>query len=384
MRRHRNAAIVMNRKIRIAHVVFRLDYGGLENGLVNIINWLPREEFEHTVISLTGSTEFRRRLSENVRVIALHKQPGNNPAYLYRVWQLLRAGRFDVLHTRNLPCLEAQLAGLVAGVPVRIHGEHGWDVFDLDGTRRGYRWLRRGFRLVVGRYVVLSRHLEQYLTGSIGVDASRVVRICNGVDTQRFRPDAVGLALAPFVVGSVGRIEKVKDYMTLASAFSAFARDAAAPVRLTLVGEGSERPAVVACLQSQGVMPLCDLTGARDDVPDLMRRFSVFVLPSLAEGISNTILEAMASGLPVIATAVGGNDELVVDGETGYLVPPGDPAAIASRLAHYLRHPDVAVRHGRAARERVLREFSLETMVAGYRRLYLESVAAAEPRAAAA
>jgi glycosyltransferase involved in cell wall biosynthesis len=131
-------------------------------------------------------------------------------------------------------------------------------------------------------------------------------------------------------------------------------------------------------------MPLCDLTGARDDVPDLMRRFSVFVLPSLAEGISNTILEAMASGLPVIATAVGGNDELVVDGETGYLVPPGDPAAIASRLAHYLRHPDVAVRHGRAARERVLREFSLETMVAGYRRLYLESVAAAEPRAAAA
>ncbi len=365
----------MKRRISIAHVIFRLDYGGLENGVVNLINRLPREEFEHTIISLTGSTEFRRRLPGDVPVYALHKRPGKSPAYLFRLWKVLRERRFDILHTRNLPCLEAQLAGLLAGVPVRIHGEHGWDVVDLHGTRRSYRELRRAFRLVVTRYVVLSRHLESYLTATIGVDPQRISRICNGVDTGRFRPDPAGLPPGGFLVGSVGRIEAVKDYTTLARAFALLARGSPLP-RLALIGDGSERSALERFLGDEDLTSRCELAGARDDVPAAMRRFNVFVLPSLAEGISNTILEAMASGLPVIATAVGGNEELVVDGETGYLVPPGDPVAIAQRLRHYLEHPDVAARHGLAARERVLREFSLERMVAGYRRLYLDSVAA--------
>ncbi|WKZ12747.1 MAG: TIGR03088 family PEP-CTERM/XrtA system glycosyltransferase [Gammaproteobacteria bacterium] len=365
----------MKRRISIAHVIYRLDYGGLENGLVNLVNRLPREEFAHTIIALTGATEFRRRLPADVQVHALHKPPGKSPAYLYRLWRLLRERRFDILHTRNLPCLESQLAGLLAGVPVRIHGEHGWDVVDLHGTRRGYRELRRAFRLVVTRYVVLSRHLEDYLTTSIGVDPQRTSRICNGVDTERFRPDPAGLPASGFVVGAVGRVEPVKDFMTLAQAFVRLAGSSPLP-RLTLVGEGSERGAVAAILGDAGLMSRADVAGARDDIPQAMRGFNVFVLPSLAEGISNTILEAMACGLPVIATAVGGNAELVVDGETGYLVPAGNPAAIAQRLRHYLEHPEVAARHGRAARERVMREFSLDAMVAGYRRLYLDSVAA--------
>ena len=115
-----------------------------------------------------------------------------------------------------------------------------------------------------------------------------------------------------------------------------------------------------------------------------MRRFSVFVLPSRAEGISNTILEAMASGLPVIATDVGGNRELVVDGETGFLVPSGDAGAIAGRLTWYRENPDALARHGRAGRERVLREFSLDVMVENYRRLYQEGTGAAGLRQAVA
>ena len=178
----------MTGKIRIAHVVHRFDCGGLQNGMVNIINLLPSREFDHTVISLTDSTDFRGRLPENVPVVELHKRPGASPAYLYRVWKMLRRKRFDILHTRNLPCLESQLAGLLAGVPVRIHGEHGWDVFDLHGTTRRYRWLRRAFRPVVTRYVVLSRQLQEYLTTVIGVSPARIVRICNGVDTEKFRP----------------------------------------------------------------------------------------------------------------------------------------------------------------------------------------------------
>lgn len=360
----------MAEKIRIAHVVFRFDCGGLQNGMVNIINRLPPDEFEHTIISLTDSTDFRSRLPHNVALAELNKRPGKNPAYLYRVWKMLRNGRFDILHTRNLPCLETQLAGLLAGIPVRLHGEHGWDVFDLHGSRRGYRLLRKAFRPVVTRYIVVSRHLERYLADGIGVDPRRIVRICNGVDAGKFQPAASGPAAEPFVVGSVGRMEEVKDFMTLAAAFSRLARASTGEPRLVLVGDGSQREAVQRYLDAQDLGRSCELTGARDDVASLMRGFSVFVLPSRAEGISNTILEAMATGLPVIATTVGGNSELVVDGETGFLVPPGDPAAIAERLAFYRDHPDALARHGQAARERVLRGFSLEVMVGRYRDLY--------------
>ena len=374
----------MTGKIRIAHVVHRFDCGGLQNGMVNIISRLPAREFDHTIISLTDSTAFRGRLPENVPVVELHKRPGNSPAYLYRVWKMLKMGRFDILHTRNLPCLEAQFAGLLAGVPVRIHGEHGWDVFDLHGTRRRYRWLRQAFRPIVGRYVVVSRHLGAYLIGTIGINPACVARICNGVDSEKFRPVAGGLRADPFIVGSVGRIEKVKDYMTLARALALIARESPVSPQLVLVGEGSERGAIAAYLEAQGLARSCELTGASDSIPELMRRFSVFVLPSRAEGISNTILEAMASGLPVIATNVGGNSELVIDGETGFLVPAGDPGAIASRLTFYRENPDVLARHGRAARERVLREFSLDAMVESYRRLYQDCAGLAGLRQAVA
>ncbi|MCK6369911.1 MAG: TIGR03088 family PEP-CTERM/XrtA system glycosyltransferase [Gammaproteobacteria bacterium] len=374
----------MKRRISIAHVIFRLDYGGLENGLVNLINRLPRAEFAHTVISLTNSTDFRRRLPEDVPVHELHKPPGNSPAYLVRIWKMLREGHYDVLHTRNLPCLESQLAGFAARVPVRIHGEHGWDMIDLHGTRPGYRALRRAFRRVVTRYVALSRHIESYLVDTIGVDPARVTRICNGVDTARFTPAPEGLPQTPFVVGSVGRVEPVKDYLTLARAFARLATDKAEAARLVIAGAGSERERLLGYLREAGLGECCELPGASDDVASIMQRFSVFVLPSLAEGISNTILEAMACGLPVIATTVGGNAELIVEGETGYLVPPGDDAALAARLRHYLQHPEEAARHGRAARERAVREFSLDVMVERYRRLYRDSVAAAGARGAAA
>ncbi len=362
----------MTGKIRIAHVVHRFDCGGLQNGMVNIIARLPAHEFEHTIISLTDSTEFRERLPEDVPLVELHKRPGASPAYLYRVWKVLRKERFHILHTRNLPCLETQLAGLFAGISVRIHGEHGWDVFDLHGTTRRYRWLRRAFRAVVSRYVVVSRHLQEYLVTVIGVAPDCVTRICNGVDTEKFRPADPAARADPFVVGSVGRLERVKDYITLARAFALVARESPVSPRLVLVGEGSERAAIAGYLEAQGLTHSCELAGARDDVPDLIRRFSVFVLPSRAEGISNTILEAMACGVPVIATNVGGNRELVVDGETGFLVPSGDAGAIAGRLTFYRENPEVLARHGRAGRERALREFSLDVMVDGYRRLYRE------------
>lgn len=366
----------------IAHVVYRFDVGGLENGVVNLINRIPEDRYRHLVIALTEYTDFRRRLRREIPLYALHKRPGYDLALYRRLWRLLRRLRPDIIHTRNLNALEAQLPAWLAGVPGRVHGEHGWDVHDLDGASRKYCAWRKLFRPFVHRYVPLSCHLADYLRDRVGVPEERIERICNGVDSDRFRPDPAGRRDLPvpgfarvdsFVIGTVGRMESVKDQTTLARAFVQLVQDSGAEgarLRLVMIGDGSLRPEVERILGEAGLLGQAWLPGGRDDVAALMRGFDVFVLPSLNEGISNTILEAMASGLPTVATSVGGNGELVQEGETGFLVPRSDPPAMAAALRRYWTNASLRRVHGQAARERVEREFSLAVMVEKYTAVY--------------
>lgn len=367
----------------IVHVIYRLAVGGLENGLVNLINRMPADKYRHAIVSLTDISDFRQRIVRaDVDCLALHKRPGHDLRMLWRLWQLFRSLRPMIVHSRNLAALDAQIPAWLAGVPVRVHGEHGRDVHDLDGKSRKYQWLRRGFRPLIHSYVPLSRDLEQYLHGSVGVPSERIRLICNGVDTERFHPvgDRPELLPAGFtgagtlVIGTVGRLEPVKDQLTLVKAFIELVRREAAggKLRLVLVGEGSLREPLEALLAESGLGHQVWLAGARDDVPELMAAMDLFVLPSLAEGISNTILEAMACGLPVIATRVGGNAELVEEGRTGCLVEREDPVAMAAALAGYVHDSQKRLEHGAAARRRIEDQFSLDGMVARYTNLYDE------------
>jgi sugar transferase (PEP-CTERM/EpsH1 system associated) len=244
----------------------------------------------------------------------------------------------------------------------------------------------------VCQYVAVSRDLESYLTTKIGVPAARVTHVYNGVDAQRFRP-AHGkrgpIDGGPFndpslwVLGHVGRNDSVKDQVTLARAFVRVLQiDPSQRVRLRLiiVGDGPLRRQVQKILEQAGVADLTWLPGERGDIETIMRGFDCFVLPSLGEGISNTILEAMACGLPVIATNVGGNVELVQPGETGKLVAAADPEAMARQILAYARDPAAARRAGHAARARVERLFSLDAMLKRYVSLYDEQLGSAALR----
>lgn len=366
----------------ICHVVHRLDYGGLENGLVNLINRLPEARFRHAIVALTDYTDFARRLRVPVELHAMHRRPGQDWGLYLRLTRLFRRLRPAIVHTRNLATLEAQLPALLAGVPGRVHGEHGRDVHDLDNTRSRYRWLRRAFRPLVQRYVALSEELEHYLVSDIAVPAGRVVRIVNGVDAERFRPGprdptlAAELPFDPtgrFLVGSLGRMQEVKDPLNLARAFVELVEGlprGRERLGLVMVGDGPLRAEVGTLLAAHGLEGIAWLPGSREDTPRLLRWMDLFVLPSLAEGISNTILEAMASGLPVLATAVGGNPELVRDGVTGRLVPRATPAALAAAIRGYLEDPDQAFGHGRAGRMRVEQAFAIDNMVEKYAKVY--------------
>jgi len=376
----------MTERPLIVHAIHRLDIGGMENGLVNLIDRLPEALADHAIIAFTDiAPSFARRIRRpGVRLLALHRPPGQSARILPRLWRELRRLRPTIFHTRNLATLEGQAAAWFAGVPRRLHGEHGWDVDDLDGRAPGPLRLRRCLRPLVHHQIALSAPIGRYLEARVGVPASGISRICNGVDTERFRPaaDRAGVrariaasALPPraFVVGAVGRLAAVKNLPMLIDAFGrvrarnpAFAHAA----RLALVGDGPEAASLARAIAQAGLTEHAWLAGARHDVPDCLQALDLLCLPSLAEGISNALLEAMASGLPVVATAVGGNDELVVDGRTGRLVGSGDVAALADAIEGYFTDASLCARHASAARERAVTQFSLATMVDHYHRLY--------------
>jgi sugar transferase (PEP-CTERM/EpsH1 system associated) len=377
----------------VVHIVYRFDTGGLENGVVNLINHMPASAYRHAVVALTEVVPaFAQRIQRtDVSFLALHKPPGHGVKLYRKLARLMRELRPAIVHTRNLAALECQVPAWWAGVPVRIHGEHGRDIDDPDGTVRRYQWMRRAYRPFVGHYIALSGDLAAYLRRPIGVPEARMTQIINGVDIERFHPAAAGrqpLAGSPFtapslfVAGTVGRMMTVKAQPLLASAFVRALELAPAlreRLRLVLVGDGPLRAQAQGILAQAGVSDLAWLPGERSDVPDVMRALDLFVLPSLAEGISNTILEAMASGLPVLATRVGGNAELVAEGLTGSLVAAGDIEALARGLVEMATHAPQAAAMGSAGRRRVEEQFSLPAMVAAYRNVY-DRLLAAAPR----
>ena len=371
----------------IAHVVYHFGTGGMENGLVNLINRLPRERFRHVIISLTDHTEFRGRIErDDVAFYDLNKPPGHSPGWLWRLHRLLRELRPDLIHTRNLNALEAQFVAALTGVSARLHGEHGRDVFDLQGRNWKYNLLRRAARPLIRHYTCVSRDLANWLRDTVGVAPARLTQIYNGVDGEKFHPRVgprPGIGPESFfqgascVIGSIGRMVAVKDYPTLVRAFIAACSQSRQPdgLRLAIAGDGPARRECQAMLDQAGLAPQVWLPGNREDTAEFLRTLDVFVLPSLGEGISNTILEAMATRLPVIATAVGGNPELVTSYGNGLLFPPNDDATLARALLDYASDPERRDREGEASRASIERDFSLTRMAAAYQAVYETALA---------
>lgn len=363
----------------VAHVLYRLDYGGLENGVVNLVNRMPRERYRHAIVCLAGhGEEFRRRLQrDDVAVLSLDKRPGKDIAMYGRAWRLLRRLRPAIVHTRNLGTVDLQWVAWAAGVRRRVHGEHGWEATDPEGRNARSVRIRRACRPVIQRYVPMSQDLAKWLQECIGVEPGRIRQLYNGVDTRRFSPVAVvdGRPTGTVTVGTVGRLDPVKNQARLLRAVAALRTQEpwlAQCLRVLIVGDGSLRASLEALSSQLGIEGIVEFAGARIDTPDLLRRMDVFVLPSINEGISNTVLEAMATGLPVVAARVGGNPELVQEGVTGCLYDPAPDGALERALLPYLRDESLRRLHGLAGRERVLREFGIDAMVQRYLDLYDE------------
>ncbi len=365
----------------IAHVIHRFAMGGMENGLVNLINGMDHG-YRHAIVCLDQSSDFAQRLTRNdVQIVSLHKKPGKDPAHYGRLFSALRRLRPAVVHTRNIGTIEAGMVARAAGVRHVLHGEHGFDVADLHGTHSRYRLLRRLASPFVRRFVCVSQQIYRWLERDIGLPAARLVQIYNGVDTHKFHPDreAARQRLRDqgvdrrFVVGAVGRLEVVKNQVELVRAYAqrcARSEDFMAHSALCLLGDGSQRDALQREAHKAGVAGSTFFLGARDDVAQLLPGLDVFVLPSLNEGISNTLLEAMACGVPVVASRVGGNAELFVDGQHGTLYETGDDDALGAALMRYFDNPAMREERAGQARAHVASTFSLARMIERYESLY--------------
>lgn len=352
--------------LRVAHLLYSFGTGGLEKGIATVVRGAS-PGFEHMVVCLTESGESARLLPPGTRVIELGKPPGNSPRFLWRLSRILRELGPQVVHTRNWSGIDGILAARLAGLRGVVHGEHGWGMDDPDGASPRRLRVRRFVQRWVREYTCVSQAMVGWLRDEVGIRRP-VTQIYNGIDPGRYRPGPEGAAVrrelgippGAFAVGVVGRLDPIKDHPTLFRAFAQL-RAADPGARLLVVGDGPERARLEAA-GGEGVLFL----GDRRDVPELLRVLDVFVLPSRNEGISNTILEAMATGLPVVATRVGGNPELVEDGLTGALVPPGDVNALAAALGRYRDGPEGARTHGEAGRARVLERFAVDRMVGSY------------------
>ncbi len=369
----------------IAHILYRFAIGGLENGVVNLINRIPQDRYRHVIISLTDSTDFKQRIKrENVEVYCLNKKPGHDIGLYWRLWKLLRKLQPDITHTRNLAALEMVVVTLLAGVKHRVHSEHGWGMSDVNGTNRKYQLLRKGMSYFTHRYIGLSKHIVNYLHNSAGISANKLTQIYNGVDADKFSNDRFNQTTIPnipvnfvnketIVIGTVGRMEPVKDQVTLAEAFIHLVdtcEDNKNHLRLMMIGDGDLRAVAQSKLDDAGLTDQVWLPGSLNNVPELMNLMDIFVLPSRNEGISNTILEAMASGLPVVATNVGGNPELVVEGETGRLVEAERPDLMMLALKEYVDDSTNRKSHGQAATSLINEKFRIEHMVNSYMSVY--------------
>lgn len=365
----------------VMHVVYSLQPGGMELGVVKLVNGLNRAAVRSSICSTTPDGALKSLVANDVAVLELRRRQGNDPRLVWNLYQVFRRERPDIVHTHAWgTLLEGLVAARLARVPIVVHGEHG----TLQLKHR-QRVAQRIAWKAADRMLSVSSRLAERISHDTGLPLARMTVIRNGVDLNRFqrvdRADArarLGFADDELVAIAVGRLVPVKDHLTLLEA-TALARRSGRPFTLAIAGDGPLRSTLEERARALGLDAAVRFLGHRGDVETVLAAADLFVLSSVSEGLSNTILEAMATGLPVVATRVGGADEMVEDGVTGVLVPASSPSEMAAALTAVFGDADARRTMGIRGRARAKTEFSLETMVRRYESLYVELAHPADP-----
>jgi glycosyltransferase involved in cell wall biosynthesis len=359
----------------IVHVLSSYGVGGQERVALDLAIGQKRRGHEVAVISLAPepdgamADEFREH---GITALRVPKHGGLDPTLVPRLLRALRERGVDVVHTHNpLPLIYGAPAARLAGAAA-IHTKHGANPGEL-----GHRLLRRAAALFTHAFVSVSDTTARQALALRDAPRSRMHTIPNGIRLDRYHPDPEARAAArvelglgdAWVIGTVGRMD---DYKNQALLVRALAPHLSSRVRLVLVGDGPSRAEVDAAVAALPDRRWVVLTGRRMDVPHLLPAFDVFALSSRSEGLPLVVPEAMAVGLPIVTTAVGGLPSVVDDGSTGLLVPV-DEAMLSAALGKLIADPELAREMGQRAREVALERYSADRMVEAYLALYAQA-----------
>jgi sugar transferase (PEP-CTERM/EpsH1 system associated) len=377
----RTAFSANRERLRIMHVLACLGNGGTEFGILKLKDGLDEQHFEHRICTTRKfDAEFveSHRLNEILYIAA-----GSRPGFqfpMFRLRKIFRQYRPHIVHTRNWGGLEAVVAARLARVPVIIHSEHGYEVSNLNGVPLRQRAFRCLAYSMANQVFTVTRELREHHARQGWVKHERIGVIYNGVDTVRYSPSAdskmrvrseFGIPSQRLVLGSVGRLVPIKDHGTLLWAAERLVQNNM-DVHVLLVGLGSEAERLKGQVSdSPALKDRVTFAGSPDRVPELLNGMDIFVLTSLKEGMSNTLLEAMATGLPLIATQVGGNPEVIGEGRSESFFAPGDVLGLTEKILRLAKEPAIRLQLGAEGRRRALEMFSLEGMIQRYSDLYV-------------
>jgi glycosyltransferase involved in cell wall biosynthesis len=365
--------------LKILKVATGLAYGGAETQLKNLALRLKQRGWSLSVVSMLPPSAYVEELeAAGICVYNLRmRRKVPDPRAVLRLAAIMRRERPLLIHSHTIHAnLLARMTRLFVKVPVLICTAHS--------ITEGGRPRELAYRLTDSLADITTQVSEAGKQRYIQVGAvppHKIVCIPNGIDTSRFQPnptvrqavrEQLGCAPDAFVWLTVGRLEPVKNHLGLLSAF----REVAAVhphARLLIAGQGSLQAATEQRIAELGLAERVHLLGVRRDIPELLNAADAFVLPSLWEGMPLTLLEAGAVGLPIVATDVGGNSEIVLESKTGYLVPVRDTAALAEAMLRVMRLSDAdRFTMGQAGRAHVVQNFDLERVVDRWEALYRE------------
>ncbi len=360
-----------------------LQVGGLENGVVNLINNLDPEIFTHSICCVDSMGPMAERIHQPVSFYSLEKGERRDYFISLKIAKIISRADPAIIHTRNWSAIDGIIGARLTGKRIVVHGEHGREASDPKGENRRRKRIRHLLSPWVSKYVAVSKELKEWLVHDVGIAPEKVMQIINGVDTDSNKPvenkgylkKELGLAPGTFVIGSVGRLDPVKDHATLLRAFRAVAgRFNGRKLALIIVGTGPMLEELKTIAEELNISRDVIFTGERDDVARFYNCMDVYVLPSVAEGISNTVLEAMASGLPVIASDRGGNLELVVQEESGFFFSSGSHEQLCDLICKYIDNDLLRHKHATNSRQRAVNKFSIDQMTAKYAALYESAI----------
>jgi sugar transferase (PEP-CTERM/EpsH1 system associated) len=367
--------------VTVGHTLYAFKEGGMERGLLNIINYGNSERFRHVILCLTEAGAFADLLrSPSCEVVELRKKPGNDFQIPKRIATEVRRRHIDVLHARGWAALvETAVASCLSRVRGAIYGFHGKTLEDIHGISLKRRLLQKFFIRFYHRVVTLNSCMRIDFASESGLPEQKIRIIANGVDTELFRPRddqhslraAFAVPLDRFVIGNVARLDAVKNHQVIFQALHQLRMQMPRPFFL-LVGDGPHRATLESEIAALGLADDVRLYGYSNAIPELLNCMDVYVQSSFYEGFSNTVLEAMSCGLPILATDTGGTKDLFRENEEGYFFHPEDPEALGALILRLYTDNVLRSDLGRKARLQAVSEFSVQTMVWNYESLYTE------------